>query len=117
MKQPPLALPTCPYCGERFSYKVAMKSKGKEDMQCSNCRQNFKVTLETPFSILITVIVLIVVAVNVFLSLFLPGMNIFYMMAVMAAGIAAAIILLPFVIRFVKPEDMKYSTRTTKFKR
>ena len=41
MKQAPLALPVCPYCGQHFSYKEVMKSKGQEDVQCPKCKQNF----------------------------------------------------------------------------
>ena len=81
MKQAPLALPVCPYCGQHFSYKEVMKSKGQEDVQCPKCKQNFKVTLETPF------------------------------------GIIAIIVMLPLVIRYVKPENVKYSTKTTRFKK
>ncbi len=116
MKQAPLALPVCPYCGEHFSYKTVFKSKSQSDVQCPKCKQNFKITLETPFSILITVVVLIAVAINVALAIFLPNMNVLYMAGVMACGVAAVILLIPFVVRYVKPEQMKYSTRTTEFK-
>jgi len=44
-------------------------------------------------------------------------MNVFYMMGVMAVGIIAGVTMLPLVIRYIKPENMKYSTRTTRFKR
>lgn len=117
MKKFPLALPVCPYCAQKFDYKEVMKSKGQEDMVCPKCKQNFKVSLETTFSILIACIVVIVMVVNVCLGLFLPGMNVFYMMGVMAAGIIVCVTMLPLVIRYIKPENMKYSTRTTRFKR
>lgn len=117
MKKAPLTLPVCPYCEQRFGYKEVMKSKGQEDVLCPKCNQKFKVTLETPFSILITCIVVVVMIINVCLGLFLPGMNMFYMMGVIAAGFVAGITMLPLVIRYVKPEDMKYSTRTTRYKR
>lgn len=117
MKKFPLALPVCLYCTQKFGYKEVMKSKGKEDIICPKCNQNFKVALETTFSILIACIVVIVMVINVCLGLFLPGMNVFYMMGVMAVGIIAGVTMLPLVIRYIKPENMKYSTRTTRFKR
>ena len=110
MKQAPLALPVCPYCGQHFSYKEVMKSKGQEDVQCPKCKQNFKVTLETPFSILIAAVVIIVLLVNV-------CFNFLYMAGVMLVGIIAIIVMLPLVIRYVKPENVKYSTKTTRFKK
>ena len=42
MKQAPLALPVCPYCGQHFSYKEVMKSKGQEDVQCQNVSRSLK---------------------------------------------------------------------------
>ena len=117
MKQAPLALPVCPYCGQHFSYKEVMKSKGQEDVQCPNCKQNFKVTLETPFSILIAAVVIIVLLVNVCLYIFKPDINFLYMAGVMLVGIIAIIVMLPLVIRYVKPENVKYSTKTTRFKK
>ena len=117
MKKAPLTLPVCPYCEQHFSYKEVMKSKGQEDVTCPKCKQKFKVTLETPFSILISAIVVAVVIVNVLLGLFLPGMNMYYMIGIMAVGVAFGVILLPLVVRYVKPENMKYSTRTTRYKR
>ena len=86
MKQAPLALPVCPYCGQHFSYKEVMKSKGQEDVQCPKCKQNFKVTLETPFSILIAAVVIIVLLVNVCLYIFKPDINFLYMAGVMLVG-------------------------------
>ena len=94
-----------------------MKSKGQEDVQCPKCKQKFKVTLETPFSILIAVIVIIVLFVNVCLYAFISNINFLYMAGIMVIGIAAIIIMLPLVIRYVKPEHMKYSTRTTRSKK
>ena len=117
MKQAPLALPVCPYCGQHFSYKEVMKSKGQEDVKCPKCKQKFKVTLETPFSILIATVVIIVLLVNVCLYIFKPDINFLYMAGVMLVGIIAVIVMLPLVIRYVKPENMKYSTRTTRFKK
>ena len=130
MKQAPLALPVCPYCGQHFSYKEVMKSKGQEDVQCPKCKQNFKVTLETPFSILIaavaspvkaampfSAVVIIVLLVNVCLYIFKPDINFLYMAGVMLVGIIAIIVMLPLVIRYVKPENVKYSTKTTRFKK
>ena len=117
MKQAPLALPVCPYCGQHFSYKEVMKCKGQEDVQCPKCKQNFKVTLETPFSILIAAVVIIVLLVNVCLYIFKPDINFLYMAGVMLVGIIAIIVMLPLVIRYVKPENVKYSTKTTRFKK
>ncbi len=117
MKQSPLALPVCPYCSQRFHYKEVMRSKGQEDCQCPKCKQKFKVTLETPFSILIAVAVIAVLLVNVCLYIFIPDINFLYMAGVMLLGVITVILLLPLTIRYVKPENMKYSTRTTRFKK
>ena len=68
-----------------------MKSKGQEDVQCPKCKQNFKVTLETPFSILIAAVVIIVLLVNVCLYIFKPDINFLYMAGVMLVGIIAII--------------------------
>ena len=81
-----------------------------------NVKQNFKVTLETPFSILIAAVVIIVLLVNVCLYIFKPDINFLYMAGVMLVGIIAIIVMLPLVIRYVKPENVKYSTKTTRFK-
>ena len=94
-----------------------MKSKGQEDVQCPKCKKNFKVTLETPFSILIAAVVIIVLLVNVCLYIFKPDINFLYMAGVMLVGIIAIIVMLPLVIRYVKPENVKYSTKTTRFKK
>lgn len=117
MKKSPLTLPVCPYCDQSFPYKEVMKNKGQEDIQCPKCKQKFKVTVETPLSILIAVIVMVVVIINIILGLFVPGMNMFYMVGVMIVGVVVGVFLLPMVIRYVKPENMKYSTRTTRFKK
>ena len=102
MKQAPLALPVCPYCGQHFSYKEVMKSKGQEDVQCPKCKQNFKVMMEMSFSILIAVVIII---------------SFLYMAGVLLAGIIAIVAMIPLVIRYVKPENAKYSTRTTRQKK
>ena len=117
MKQAPLALPVCPYCGQHFSYKEVMKSKGQEDVQCPKCKQNFKVMLEMSFSMLIAVVIIIILLVNVCLYTFIPNISFLYMAGVLLAGIIAIVAMIPLVIRYVKPENAKYSTRTTRQKK
>ncbi len=117
MKQAPLALPVCPYCGQHFKYKEVMKNRGQEDIQCPKCKQKFKVMLESTFSILIAVMVMIILLVNVCLYIFIPNINFLYMAGVLLVGIISIVVMIPLVIRYVKPENAKYSTRTTRQKK
>ncbi|MFR1215387.1 MAG: hypothetical protein ACLSCV_12400 [Acutalibacteraceae bacterium] len=94
-----------------------MKSKGQEDVQCPKCKQNFKVMLEMSFSILIAVVIIIILLVNVCLYTFIPNISFLYMAGVLLAGIIAIVAMIPLVIRYVKPENAKYSTRTTRQKK
>lgn len=93
-----LKLPICPYCGARFLYPDVKKRKGSTGT-CPHCRKKFHITAGRGLAVLLPAAVLFLIAIN-FLLLTIPDINIFYLMAVTAAGVILTYFLMPYTVRY-----------------
>lgn len=94
-----LRLPLCPYCGARFLYPDVKKSRGRKTGKCPHCGKAFRVTFGTGMAVLISVALAALVGVNFFL-LSIPDINLFYLLAVTAAGVVLTYFLIPYTVRY-----------------
>lgn len=94
-----LKLPVCPYCGARFFYPDAKKSRGSKTGTCPHCRKKFRVAAGRGLAVLLSAALIVLFGVN-FLLLSIPDMNVFYLLAVTAAGVIITYFLIPYTVRY-----------------
>lgn len=94
-----LKLPVCPYCGARFLYPDVKRSKGNKTGKCPHCGKKFHITAGRGLAVLLPAALLVLIGIN-FLLLCIPDMNLFYLLAVTAAGVIFTYFLIPYAVRY-----------------
>ncbi|QAT48290.1 hypothetical protein EQM14_00035 [Caproiciproducens sp. NJN-50] len=94
-----LKLPLCPYCGARFLYPEVKKSRNKKSGVCPNCGKTFRIYSRTGRAVLYALSSFFLVGLDFFL-LTIPAMNLTFLLAVTAAGVAGIRLLNPYTVRY-----------------
>lgn len=94
-----LKLPLCPYCGARFLYPDVRRSKGRKTGTCPNCGKTFRVSGGKGRALFYLVCALVLVGLDVLL-LRVPSMNLTFLLAATALGVAGSLLLVPYTIRY-----------------
>ncbi|MCI1954783.1 MAG: hypothetical protein LKJ21_00190 [Oscillospiraceae bacterium] len=94
-----MKLPLCPYCGARFLYPDVKRSMGAKTGTCPHCGKRFRISAGRGLAALLPAALLVLFGVDWFL-LCIPDMNLLYLLAVTAAGVAAAYFLIPYTVRY-----------------
>ena len=99
-------LPKCPYCGEEYSAKEVKKAANQKRLKCKKCEKRIKV--KSAAGRIILAIVAFAVAFGLdFLFFFLFQNETVYMLCgvITVAVIYLIYLLLPYVCKFVKPDE------------
>lgn len=94
-----LKLPLCPYCGARFLYPDVRRSKDRKTGTCPNCGREFRVSGGKGRIALFLVCALILTGLDVLL-LRIPSMNLTFLLAATALGVAGILLLVPYTVRY-----------------
>lgn len=94
-----LKLPLCPYCGARFLYPDVRRSKDRKTGTCPNCGREFRVSGGKRRIALFLVCALILTGLDVLL-LRIPSMNLTFLLAATALGVAGILLLVPYTVRY-----------------
>lgn len=96
-----MKLPLCPHCGARFLYPDVRRRMMQKTGVCPHCKKDYRIS-RRGFAFFIPVSLFILFLLN-FLLLQIPDMNLFFLLAVTAAGVVAACLLAPFALSYRKP--------------
>lgn len=93
-----LKLPLCPYCKAEFLYPAVKKSAGCKTGTCPHCGKDFRVVKKNA-ALLFAAAALLLLGCNLLL-LRIESMNLLFLTAVTAGGIAGAHFLIPYTVRY-----------------
>lgn len=92
-------LPLCPYCGARFLYPDVKRTSNGQTGICPHCGKEFRISGRRRRAVLYAVSALALVGLNLLL-LRIPSMNLLFLLAATAAGVAGALLLIPYTVRY-----------------
>jgi hypothetical protein len=109
-----MKLPVCPYCEARFLYPDVKQRMKLRTGVCPHCGKEFRVS-RRGLAIFLPCAAAALIALNCGL-LTIPDMNLLFLCAVTAAGVAGAYFLLPFAVRFRQAGPVSASRRADRRK-
>lgn len=93
-----LKLPLCPYCNAEFLYPTVKKNMGNKTGSCPHCGRRFRIVRKNA-ALLFTAAALVLVGCNLLL-LRIESMNLLFLTAVTAGGVAGIYYLIPYTVRY-----------------
>lgn len=114
-----LKLPICPYCHAVNSYNDVRKSAKAKAKRCHHCNAMYRVSYLLGRIILLMIVGIILVAFNLLILYTSQGLNLHLMLIVTAVGVALAVMLFPFTVRYKRmsrEEIKKYKKKISQSK-
>lgn len=104
-----LALPICPYCGKKYSYKETKRLKGSLK-ECIYCRKKISVRKMPSGLVLIAVISAVLIIIDLIVLAAVSDLNgavLIIMTAADAAAVTAGVSMLPLTVRIKAEKPTK----------
>lgn len=97
-----LKLPVCPYCKAIYRYGDIKNLKKKKECVCHNCKRKFEVSYLKGRIIILSVVAVLLIAINLLMFNFLDSITITGCLILTATFITVTFLLFPFTVRFRK---------------
>jgi uncharacterized protein (DUF983 family) len=100
-------LPLCPYCGSRFLYGQVRDAANKPSLQCGYCKRTITVEYKKYRNrhFLISALVMVLINIGMLALLSMTDATVLpYLLVLTVIMVCVAYLLLPYTVRFVKPD-------------
>lgn len=113
-------LPLCPYCGSRFLYGQVRDAAKKPSLQCGYCKRTIAVKYKKYRNrhFLISALVMVLINIGMLALLSMTDATVLpYLLVLTVIMVCVAYLLLPYTVRFVKPDRQLDRLKRVQIKR